>query len=107
MTAATPTLIRRAVWRTGRRECSAVLRALGQGQAGRDGQALGVGRVDGLDAAALQRQAQLLAEMLHEAGDGDRRAGDDAELDGLRRVLRAVEVQRGADAVGELAHALL
>ena len=37
----------------------------------------------------------------------DRGAGDDAELDGLGRVLRAVEVQRRADAVGQLADAVL
>ncbi len=56
-----------------RHERCVPLRALGHGKAGGDGQAAGVGGVDGLDDAGLERQAQLLAEALDEARDGDRR----------------------------------
>jgi hypothetical protein len=83
------------------------LRALGDGEAGGDGQAAGVGAFRAVDDAGLEREAQVLAETLDEAGDRDRGAGDDAQLDGLRGVLGAVEVQRGADMVGELARAVL
>ena len=45
--------------------------------------------------------------MLDEAGDGDGGAGEDAGLDLLGALLHAVEVERVADRVGELVHALL
>src|SRR4051794_908475 len=103
-TAATPTLIGRAVWRT---STLRALRAFGDGEAGGDREPVGVGVVSVLHHARLERQGQVLAELLDEARDRDRGPGDDAELDGLGRVLGAVEVQRRADAVGELADAVL
>src|SRR4051812_27832959 len=103
-TAATPTVIARAVWRTGKPDASW---AFGDGQAGSDGEAAGVGVLGVVDHARLDRQPQVVAELLDEAGDGDRGTGQDAQLDGLGRVLGAVEVQRRADAVGELADAVL
>ena len=60
----------------------------------------------GMTRASSGRRSAL-AEALDEAGDGDGGAGDEAQLDRLGAVLGAVEVQRGADVVGELAHAVL
>src|SRR3954447_10444121 len=96
--AATPTLIGRAVWRT---RTLRALRALGDGQAGGHREATRVALTGVVDDARLQRQPQLIAQLLDEARDRDRRPRDDAQLDGLGRVLGAIEVQRGADAVGQ------
>src|SRR4051794_20875871 len=98
-TAATPTLMRACSVAKAAARCSCPLRALGHGEAGGNGQATGVGAVDGHDGARLERQTQLLAQTLHKARDRDRGAGDDARFDRLRGLLRAIEVQRRADAV--------
>ena len=57
--------------------------------------------------AGLDGQPELLGERLDEAGDGQRGAREHAALDGLGALLHPVEVQRVADGVGELVHALL
>src|SRR4051794_24248448 len=92
--AATPTVIGRAVWRT---RDGGASRALGHGQPGGHGQAAGVGLLGGADGAGLQREAEVLSQALDQARDRHGAAGDDAELDGLRALLGAIEVQRLAD----------